>query len=309
MSATADHPQPILCLGEAIVDLIASEEEAEEGAAPAYRAYFGGALANVAVAAARAGGRAALAGGVGEDEWGRWLQRRLEAEGVDLRWFRRVEAAQTPVGFVRFGPDREPGFAIYGDGIEAGMRALEPVLAEAIADAGSLAFGSNTLVGERERRLTLRARELALAQGVPILFDPNLRPNRWGDLSAAAELCREAMAGALLVRANLAEARALAGLGPGAGGSECAERIAGLGVRVAVVTLGAEGAVARGEAEGSVQAPSVEVVSPLGAGDSFFGVLAARLQAHAFEPVAAGAALEDAAAAGAEACRGWGALG
>ena len=45
--------------------------------------HFGGALANVAVAASRTGARAGLAGAAGDDEWGRWLAQRLEREGVE----------------------------------------------------------------------------------------------------------------------------------------------------------------------------------------------------------------------------------
>ncbi|MGH2842343.1 MAG: hypothetical protein ACRDKL_01975, partial [Solirubrobacteraceae bacterium] len=35
--------------------------------------HFGGAVANVALLAARAGARTSLAGGAGEDPWGHWL--------------------------------------------------------------------------------------------------------------------------------------------------------------------------------------------------------------------------------------------
>ena len=54
------------------------------------RPSFGGALANVAVAAAREGAEVELAGGVGDDPWGDWLRERLAAEGVGLRWFSSV---------------------------------------------------------------------------------------------------------------------------------------------------------------------------------------------------------------------------
>ncbi len=60
----------ILCLGEAIVDLVCERELDTPAEADAFAPRFGGALANVAVAAARAGGRPALAGGVGDDAFG-----------------------------------------------------------------------------------------------------------------------------------------------------------------------------------------------------------------------------------------------
>jgi sugar/nucleoside kinase (ribokinase family) len=246
MAGDDSGERPILCFGEAIVDLVCERELASPAEADAFRAHFGGALANVAVSAARHGARVALAGGVGDDVWGGWLRDRLHEEGVDLRWFSLVPGLQTPVAFVTFNGEREPAFAVYGDGIEAGIHSVADALEGAIAGSGALVFGSNTLVGEPERELTMRARRLALDGGVPVLFDPNLRPNRWVDLERAVELCREAMTDAFVVRANLDEARLLAGLGAGAPGEEAAEAICRLGARMAVVTMGAQGAIASG---------------------------------------------------------------
>jgi sugar/nucleoside kinase (ribokinase family) len=106
MSEPTPSGKPILCFGEAIVDLVCEEEVAGLGDATHFKPYFGGALANVAVSAARHGAPVALAGGVGDDAWGNWLRDRLRAEGVSLRWFSAVPGLQTPVAFVAFGPGR-----------------------------------------------------------------------------------------------------------------------------------------------------------------------------------------------------------
>jgi fructokinase len=58
---------PFLVLGEALVDLICEQPADGIGDANAFVPHFGGAAANVAVNAARAGGRVALAGGVTSD--------------------------------------------------------------------------------------------------------------------------------------------------------------------------------------------------------------------------------------------------
>ena len=305
MAAGGANDEVILCFGEAIVDLICEGPVASLDEASAFRPYPGGALANVAVSAARHGASAALAGGVGDDPWGRWLAERLGAEGVELAWFERVAGLQTPVAFVTFGPDREPSFSVHGDGIEAGIHAARHALGEAIASASALVFGSNTLVEPPERELTHRARELALAGGVPVVFDPNLRPNRWADFDRALELSREMCERAYLVRANLGEARDIAGLTSRAGGPECAEALCSLGARIAVVTMGSDGAVARGEAEAECAAPATDVVSPLGAGDAFLGALAAGAAAGDWQAEAVGSALGAAVAAGAKACEAW----
>jgi sugar/nucleoside kinase (ribokinase family) len=295
----------ILCFGEAIVDLLSERKPSSVEDADAYRPHFGGALANVAVAARRAGAEVALAGGAGDDPWGRWLRNRLEREGVDLSWFSLVAGLRTPVAFATFDRDGEPSFQIYGEGIEACVRSVSDRLERAVAGASALVFGSNTLVGAPERALTLRARRLASDRGMPVLFDPNLREHRWPRLDAALGLCRQLCEGAFCVRANQFEARAITGAeDPGT----AAREIAALGARVAVVTRGADGAVMRGAVEAEVDGVEVDVVSTLGAGDAFMGTLVAALAGSGWDPERAGGAVGWAVRSSAEACTHWGAL-
>jgi sugar/nucleoside kinase (ribokinase family) len=293
----------IVCLGEAIVDLVCERELAEPGEADHFVPHPGGALANVAVAARRAGAEAALMGGIGDDAWGSWLREKLWQERVDVRWLETTEEIRTPVAFVTFNWAREPSFAIYGEGIAQAMRAATSHLSDAIESAEALVFGSNTLVGEPERELTLRARRAARDRGAKILFDPNLRPNRWRDMGMAARICREMMDGAFVVRANEWEARELSGESEPAAAAQafCEE-----GALLGVVT-NRDGAVMRGAVSAEVGSPKVEVVSPLGAGDAFTGALAAELGALDWEPARAAEALPGAVKAGAHACTGWGA--
>lgn len=289
----------ILCLGEAIVDLICETPVESIGEAESFKPHFGGASANVAMAAARAGAEAALAGGAGEDDWGRWLCGRLESEGVDLRWFSLVPGLDTPMALITFDWSGESSFAVYGEGIEAGLRSLAGRLAEALGSAEALVFGSNTLVGEPERQLTLEARRLALSAGIPVLFDPNLRLHRWREAEQAVSLCRQLSQGAHLVRANREEARLMTGESDPA---VAASALCRLGCRLAVVTRGGDGAVMRGEASAEAPGVEVEVASTLGAGDAFMGTLAAGLAATGWIPERAAEALPEAVAASARAC-------
>ena len=52
-------------------------------------------------------------------------------------------------------------------------------------EAEAVVFGSNTLVGKVERELTIRSRRQARDRGLPVLFDPNLRPSRWEEMDTA----------------------------------------------------------------------------------------------------------------------------
>ncbi|MDX6668634.1 MAG: fructokinase, partial [Solirubrobacteraceae bacterium] len=58
---------PTLCLGEAIVDLVCEHPVADLAEADSFVPHLGGAVANVAVGAARCGAEVALAGGTGDD--------------------------------------------------------------------------------------------------------------------------------------------------------------------------------------------------------------------------------------------------
>jgi fructokinase len=294
----------ILCLGEAIVDLVCERELDSPAEADHFRPCFGGALANVAVQVARSGVDAELAGGVGDDPFGRWLAGRLTEEGVGVGSLSFVAGVRTPIAVITFDRDREPHFQVYDEGIAATVCSVEPELEAAIERADALAFGSNTLVGERERALTMRARELALARGLPVLFDPNLRAHRWDDLELARERCLEAAEGIFCLRMNAAEA---AWLAPAADGpaAAAAQLAAAGGASVVVVTRGEQGAVARGVASAEASGEAVEVVSPLGAGDAFMGALAAGFAKRGWEPGGVAEALAEANAAGARACTEW----
>jgi fructokinase len=266
-------------------------------------------MANAAIVAARSGAAVSLAGGVGDDAWGSWLEERLRQEGVDLRWFNRVERLATPLAFVVVDDRGEPTFHVYGHGIEAGVESLAGDVKELVGAARAIVLGSNTLVGATERRLSLDARRLALEQGKPFVLDPNLRLHRWADVGAAAELMRELCHGALLVKVNCEEALFIAGEdAAGDDPAAAAEAICSLGARVAVVTLGAGGALARGEALADVQGGSARVVDATGAGDVVTGVLIGALAAAAFAPKVIAEALPVAVETASRSTAGWGAV-
>jgi sugar/nucleoside kinase (ribokinase family) len=299
----SDHT---LCIGDALVDLICERPIDTIGQADAFVPHFGGVVGNVAIAAAGAGARVSLLGGVGDDPWGRWLCSRLAAAGVDLSRFMLLAGRQTPVAFVAVRADGEPTYVVYGADLGSVTYLRDVDLEQAVEQAAALFITSNTLVDEDERAVTMRARELALSLQRPVIFDPNLRLHRWAMASDAAASANACLPGALLVRCNLDEAIVMTG-------EDDPERAAlsllKAGARLVVITLGADGAILRGELRADV--PGVEparVLSTIGAGDVLMGVLLARLAATGFYPAAVAAGLRDAVAAASAACGRWGAL-
>jgi fructokinase len=294
-----------LCLGEALVDLVCERPASGLAEADSFVPHFGGAVANVTVSAARVGATVALAGGAGDDAWGAWLAARLASEGVELEWFELIEDLATPIAFVVVDDQGEPSYAIYGEGIGALIVASGPRLDEAVEKCDALFFSSNTLAGEEERALTLRARERALELDRPICFDPNLRLHRWDSMDRAVESTLTCVPGALLVRCNRDEAELLTGESDAAA---AAEALVAAGARMAVVTLGPDGAVLRGEVEADVPGRPANVVSTVGAGDALMGVLLGRLSLAGFDPPALAPALTEAVEVAARATERWGAV-
>ncbi len=299
-------PARTLCLGEALVDLISERHlEGAPSEADSFTPHFGGAVANVAMVAARQGARIALAGGAGEDPWGRWLHDRLAAEGVELSWFRLLPGAKTPLALVTVGAGGEPRYQIYGEEIATVVHALGDRLESAVRDSAALFISSNTLVGAQERELTMRARALALEHERHVIFDPNLRLHRWRSRADAAASANACVPGALLVRANEDEGALMTGEHDP---ERAALALVKAGARMAVITLGEQGAILRGAMRADAAGVPANVISTIGAGDVLTGTLVARLASTGFYPPAVAAWLPEAVAASSAACQRWGAL-
>jgi ribokinase len=266
----------------------------------------GGKGANQAVAAARLGADTAMAGCVGEDEFGGPILLALAAEGIALEGVRRVPGVATGLALITVDAAGENMITV-APGANGECGAAE-------ADA-ALAGPPGLLVISAEIPPAAIAAALAGAarRGVPALL--NLAPVP-ADVEAAAQLAagagwlvvNESEAAALLGRpvAGLAGAAEAAGalrdLLPAAAspGTEAREAAAARGLRggYAVVTAGSHGAALAGP-DGPAQVAGFEVASvdAVGAGDAFVAALALGLAAGAAPPEA----LRAACAAGATA--------
>lgn len=295
----------MLCLGEALVDLICERQIDDRSQAATFAAHFGGAVANTAVIAARAGASVTLAGGAGEDRWGEWLRERLVAEGVDVSLFELVPGLQTALALVTIDHHADASYQIYGDSIGTVANALRGRLETAVRASAALFISSNTLVGAEERELTMRARALALGSGRPVIVDPNLRLHRWGSRAEAAASASAIVPDALLVRCNESEAALMTGEQDP---ERAARALLRAGAKLVVITLGPDGAILRGELRADVPGVPANTLSTVGAGDVLTGTLIAQLARDGFDPSAVAASLPDAVAASARACERWGAL-
>jgi sugar/nucleoside kinase (ribokinase family) len=282
----------VLCLGETLVALICERPVPSLAQADSFAPHFGGAMAHVAVVAARHGADVELAGGAGGDDWGTWLRDRIAAEGVGLEWFELVRDVPTPLSFVTVDLEGRARVRRYGaDATHAALAHVAPRLGGAAQACDAFVFTSDALLDEREREATMHVRAQMLEHDKPVVFDPGFRLDRWSNPGRAVTLGRGCLPGLFLLKCNRHEAELLSGEpDPEA----AAKGLLAGGVRNVVISLGDQGAMLRGEVKANVPARPARMVDAAGAGDALLGVLVARLAQSDFYPAALALGLKEA---------------
>jgi fructokinase len=272
----------ILAMGEVLVDFIVADGATALDSAESFAARSGGAPANASVAAARLGLASAFCGVVGDDPFGSRLQSELAAEGVDTSRLRQSGEASTTIAFAW----KDPG----GDGHFWLLRGADALLSEAdvesagITSLGALVVGSFALSAQPSRRAIERAVGLAHQAGIPVVFDVNLRPSLWTDLTGARPACEEVARRSRLVKLSLDDANGL--YGPHVTPDVAIETVQSLGPSAVVLTDGERGCWFNSNSSVAfVPAFRVEAVEPTGAGDAFTAAIIARSLASDWAPL------------------------
>lgn len=259
----------ILSCGDALIDFV---PVAAADGGEAARPVVGGSCLNVAVGMARLDVPTGFVGGIANDLFGRMIAQHALASNVDLGFATRSDR-QTTLAFVRIIAG-ESQYAFYD---------AQTASREWTYQRGSMPFstieavhvGSTTLVNETGAAET--AALIADARPVStVSFDPNCRPNLVRDKAAYLERMQAFAASADIVRMSDVDFTYLHG-------SEAyasrAEALFAQGARLFVVTRGTDGAEAWHRKAGYIkaEAPKIEVVDTIGAGDSFQAALLAAL--------------------------------
>ncbi|MDR1389917.1 MAG: carbohydrate kinase [Treponema sp.] len=164
----------ILSIGEAVIDFMPGGEEAS------YVRHAGGAPANLAIQAARMGGKAAFCGKVGDDLFGEYLLRVLRDNGVELWCVKNTTSdAVTTMTFVTLGADGNRSFTFaQKTGAHLFLRE-DDISADMTASAKVVHSGSSVLCGGTAPQAVLGAVSRAKVQGRLVSFDLNYRALQW----------------------------------------------------------------------------------------------------------------------------------
>jgi ribokinase len=258
---------------DVIVDTphIPREDETVTGHGVTYA--FGGKGGNQAVAAARMGAPTAMAGCTGDDAFATTLRAALAMAQVDATQVRTIPGP-SGMSVALLQPDGSYGAVI----VSAANLALDPAAITLPPDTKLLLL-QNEIPEPANIALATRAR----AAGITVLL--NAAPARPANSALLAQTD--------ILVVNRVEAADL--LGSDTDPITAAPRLAALGPRAVILTLGADGLVLHDGATQHLPAHKITPISSHGAGDAFIGALAARLTA-AF-PLADAARFATAAAA------------
>jgi ribokinase len=272
----------ILVVGSANMDLVAFADRlpgpGETLLGGAFQSFAGGKGGNQAVAAARAGGKVAFLGCVGNDIFGARLRSGLEDNGVDTRLLGTVDGAS--------------GVAIIMSGGGNNMIVVAPGANEALTAAAinKDAFtGVRFVLAQLETPLdgVIAAARLARAQGATFILDP----------APACVLPVELLGLVDWLTPNESEACGLLGLTSLGEPAAMARQLKALGPRGVILKLGGQGVVLLDDDDVPVMIPAhkVAVADTTAAGDAFNGAFAVGLsegktphQAARFAVAAAG---------------------
>lgn len=264
----------LVALGELLIDF--TESGNSENSQRLFEQNPGGAVANVACAAARLGMRTSFIGKVGNDMHGSFLASTLQNTGVNIDSLIFSEEVFTTLAFVALSKGGERAFSFARKpGADTCLK-VEEIKEELLAQCRVLHVGSLSMTDEPARGATLHAVKTAKSKGVIISYDPNYRAMLWKSKEEAMIHMRSLLPYADLVKMSDEEIVLLTDYEEP---QQALHYLLSNGAKAAVITLGDKGAML-GFKEMNAHLPAFrvnKVVDTTGAGDAFWGAFLSRL--------------------------------
>ncbi|MEN9299693.1 MAG: hypothetical protein RLZZ429_2006 [Bacteroidota bacterium] len=165
----------ILCIGEALIDMICTDKGSSLSKGQHFLKKPGGAPTNVAAAIAALGGNVELAAKVGNDPFGKQLIDVMQEFGVSTRWMLQDTTAFTTFAFVSLMEDGERDF-VFNRGAD-GQLSREETDAIPLDEVSIIHFGSATgfLPGPLQAAYQGMLQKALMQDNIFISFDPNYR--------------------------------------------------------------------------------------------------------------------------------------
>lgn len=175
----------VVALGELLIDF--TENGVSSQGNPLFEANPGGAPCNVLAMLSGLGHTTAFIGKVGNDFFGKQLEKAITEVGIDAKGLLKDNNVHTTLALVHTYPDGDRDFSFYRNPGADMMLTEEEVPVDIVKSARIFHFGTLSMTHERVRLATKKAIAIAQDAGAIISFDPNIREPLWNSLDDARE--------------------------------------------------------------------------------------------------------------------------
>lgn len=268
---TTTEPFDVLAIGRLGVDIYPLQIGVSLEDVQTFGKFLGGSAANVTIAAARLGNRAALISGAGPDSFGSFVRNELQRLGVDNRYVAVYPEFPTPVTFCEvFPPDNFPLYFYRKPSAPDLQVAPTDLDLQAIRDA-KLYWSTVTGLSENPSRAAHFTAWTERGRKPLTVLDLDYRPMFWDSPASATEQVQRALTHVTVAVGNREECEIAVGeTDP----KKAADALLDLGIELAIVKQGPAGVLGKTKHLSVTVPPNeVDVVNGLGAGDAFGGSL------------------------------------
>lgn len=170
----------IVLLGRAAIDLNPTDYYKPLDESTTFKKYLGGSPANIAVGMARLGKKVGFIGKVSDDQFGTFIEKRFQSEGIDTSHVTRAKNGEKlGLTFTEILSESESSILMYRNGIADLQLSVEDIDEEYIKQSKALLISGTALAQSPSREAALKALRLAKKNSTKVIFDIDYRPYNW----------------------------------------------------------------------------------------------------------------------------------
>ena len=170
----------LITIGRSSVDLYGAQVGGRLEDMGSFDKYIGGSPTNIACGTARLGMKSAVITGVGDEHMGRFIREQLQKEGVDTTGVKTDPDRLTALVLLGIRDQEQFPLIFYRENCADMGLTVDDIDPEFIRSARAVVATGTHLSHPRVEAATLKALEIARAEGMQTALDIDYRPNLWG---------------------------------------------------------------------------------------------------------------------------------
>ena len=177
-----NKPFDIILMGRICIDLNPTSDGYYKSTADVdtFNKYLGGSPANIADGMARLGRKVGFIGKVSNDQFGTFVVKYFEHEGIDVSHVSRAEKGENlGLAFTEILSPTESSILMYRNGVADLALSPDEVDEEYLQKTKMLLISGTALSASPSREAAFKAAAIARRIGVTVIFDVDYRPQNW----------------------------------------------------------------------------------------------------------------------------------